>query len=157
MKKLPLLVLSLSVIALTAKQANEFNLRIEQVMTSQELVNTGVSNLTTLQRRALDAWLNRYTGRVVAVASKTSSERYSPPVLSSHCDPAIESTIAGDFNGWEGETIFKLDNGEIWQQAEYAYMYSYSYRPEVTIYHTGGGCRMKVEDEDETILVKRIK
>src|SRR6266852_5773567 len=157
MKKLPLLVLSVSVIALTAKQASEFNLRIEQVMTSQELINTGVSNLTISQRRALDAWLNRYTAKVVAVASKTSSERYPPPVLSSHCNPAIESTIAGDFNGWEGETIFKLDNGQIWQQAEYAYTYSYSYRPEVTIYQVRGGCRMKVQDEDETILVRRIK
>jgi len=58
---------------------------------------------------------------------------------------------------WEGETIFKLDNGQIWQQAEYAYTYSYAYRPDVTIYQTTAGCRMKVEDEDETIIVERIK
>lgn len=73
------------------------------------------------------------------------------------CTPAIESTIAGEFQGWDGETIFKLDNGQIWQQAEYDYMYSYSYRPEVTIYQTSSGCRMKVEDEEETVLVRRIK
>jgi hypothetical protein len=29
--------------------------------------------------------------------------------------------------------------------------------PDVTIYQTSAGCRMKVEDESETILVKRIR
>ena len=84
-----------------------------------------------------------------------------PPATSqpagSNCNAAIETTISGDFNGWDGETIFKLDNGQVWQQAQYDYMYSYSYRPDVTIYQTSSGCRMKVEEEEETILVKRIK
>ena len=73
------------------------------------------------------------------------------------CSPAIESAISGEFHGWDGETIFKLDNGQIWQQAEYDYTYSYSYHPDVTIYQTSAGCRLKVEDEEETIIVKRIK
>ena len=34
----------------------------------------------------------------------------------------IHSYIDDDFEGWEGETIFKLDNGQIWQQSSYAYM-----------------------------------
>ena len=75
----------------------------------------------------------------------------------SSCVPAIESAITGEVHGWDGDTIFKLDNGQIWQQAEYDYTYFYEYHPDVTIYQTRGGCRMKVEDEDETIIVKRIK
>jgi|SRR6516162_774531 hypothetical protein len=73
------------------------------------------------------------------------------------CSPAIESTISGEINGWDGETVFKLDNGQILEQAEYSYTYFYAYRPDVTIYHTSSGCRMKVEDESETVLVRRIK
>jgi hypothetical protein len=73
------------------------------------------------------------------------------------CVPVIESAITGEIEGWDGETIFKLDNGQIWQQAEYDYTYFYEYHPDVTIYQTSAGCRMKVEDEDETVLVKRIK
>jgi len=65
--------------------------------------------------------------------------------------------FSDEFHGWDGETIFKLDNGQIWQQAEYDYTYTYLYRPDVTIYETRAGCRLKVEDEDETILVKRLK
>jgi hypothetical protein len=73
------------------------------------------------------------------------------------CTPAIESAINGEIQGWDGETIFKLQNGQIWQQAEYEYTYFYEYSPDVTIYETSAGCRMKVEDEDDTVLVKRIK
>ena len=69
----------------------------------------------------------------------------------------IESEIAGDFNGWDGETIFKLDNGQIWQQSEYDYEYEYAYRPKVTIYKTGGGYKMKVEGMEDTIYVRRLK
>ena len=69
----------------------------------------------------------------------------------------IESEIAGDFNGWNGETIFKLTNGQIWQQAEYDYEFEYAFQPEVTIYKAGGGYKMKVEGMDDTIYVRRIK
>ncbi|SEB40441.1 hypothetical protein SAMN05443244_0309 [Terriglobus roseus] len=79
------------------------------------------------------------------------------PVRRSMCTPAVESSISGEVEGWSGETIFKLDNGQIWQQAEYDYNYFYEYHPDVTIYETTSGCRMKVEDEGETLLVKRIK
>ena len=69
----------------------------------------------------------------------------------------IESRIDGEFEGWDGDTIFKLVNGQIWQQDEYAYTYSYKYRPEVTIYRTSSGWKMKVEGESKEIAVKRIK
>jgi hypothetical protein len=79
------------------------------------------------------------------------------PRSDGECIPAIESAISGSVHGWDGDTIFKLDNGQIWQQAEYGYTYFYEYHPDVTIYQTNGGCRMKVKDEEETIAVKRIK
>jgi len=134
-------------------------LSMEQVMTKSELAETGISSLSPAQRTALDAWLNSYTAHVVRIEA---TKEQSAPVPKSdtsrgRCTPAIESAISGEFNGWDGETIFKLNNGQIWQQAEYDYMYSYSYSPDVTIYSTQSGCRMKVEDEDETILVKRLK
>ena len=75
----------------------------------------------------------------------------------SNCVPAVESAIDGEIEGWDGETIFKLDNGQIWQQAVYDYTYFYAFHPAVTIYQTREGCRMKVEDESDTVVVKRIK
>jgi len=69
----------------------------------------------------------------------------------------IESYIDGEFTGWEGETIFKLDNGQIWQQSRYAYHYHYAYHPKVTIVRTRAGSKMLVEGVDESVYVVRLK
>ncbi len=146
---------------LFTSQAQEPLLKIEQLMTAQELQQTGVSALLPQQRQFLNQWLVNYTIRILSTSAQSTKQTApgsAPPrATGSTCSPAIESAISGDFSGWSGETIFKLDNGQIWQQAEYDYTYSYDYHPDVTIYQTSSGCRMKVEGEDETIIVKRIK
>jgi hypothetical protein len=149
-------ILALGIVGalLAAQQPTE--LRIEKMMSAQELKETGVAGLTEQQRGALSRWLLRYTRLVASSVQKLPAPETGTPIRSS-CSPAIETTIAGEFEGWSGETIFKLDNGQIWEQAEYDYMYSYQYRPDVTIYLTRSGCRMKIEGEEETILVRRIK
>ena len=74
----------------------------------------------------------------------------------SNVPDVIESTIDGKFDGWDGDTIFKLTNGQIWQQAEYAYRYHYAYRPEVLIYKSSRGYIMKVDGVSDEIRVKLI-
>lgn len=69
----------------------------------------------------------------------------------------VESQIDGEFNGWEGETIFKLRNGQIWQQSSYAYKYKYAYAPKVLIYKSETGYKMRVDGVDAEISVKRLK
>lgn len=69
----------------------------------------------------------------------------------------IEAQIDGEFNGWNGETIFKLTNGQIWQQVSYAYTYSYKYQPKVLIFHSGGGYEMQVEGIEQRIRVHRLR
>lgn len=69
----------------------------------------------------------------------------------------IETQIDGTFSGWDGETIFKLSNGQIWQQSAYAYTYRYAYRPKVLIFKTDGGYQMQVEGVDQRVRVKRLK
>lgn len=69
----------------------------------------------------------------------------------------LETTIDGDFEGWDGETIFKMMNGTIWQQSSYDYTYHYAYMPDVIIYRKGGSFYMKVEDVDDEIQVRQIK
>ena len=68
----------------------------------------------------------------------------------------IESKIDGDFNGWEGESIYKLTNGQVWQQATYKYSYSYSFMPQVLIYQKGGRYFMQVGDK-EAVQVNRLR
>lgn len=76
---------------------------------------------------------------------------------SSASGEVIETCIEGEFEGWSGETIFLLCNGQIWQQSSYAYTYHYAYRPKVLIYRTTGGYKMKVDGVSSTIYVRRLK
>jgi hypothetical protein len=69
----------------------------------------------------------------------------------------IETQVDGEFNGWEGETIVKLMNGQIWQQTEYYYQYHYAYMPKVLVYSGSGGYKMKVEGVEKAVGVQRLK
>jgi hypothetical protein len=46
------------------------DVRLDEVMTAQEQVQTGVANLSAAQRQQLERWLARYTGTVAAVARR---------------------------------------------------------------------------------------
>ncbi len=83
-------------------------------------------------------------------------EDFEEPVFCKRLKNVIETQISGEFTGWEGGTIFKMFNGQIWQQSSYSYNYHYAYKPSVLIYEYGGVWRMKVEDIDETIEVTRV-
>lgn len=68
----------------------------------------------------------------------------------------IESKIRGSFNGWSGNTIVELINDEKWKQSTYKYSYSYAYSPDVIIYQSGYGFKMKVDGNNETVDVERV-
>ena len=88
---------------------------IADLMSAIEFRNAGLNKLTPDELLALDSWLNSYLVRVVTKVSRPSQPAESKAAS------VIESQIDGEFHGWDGETIFKLTNGQIWQQAEYGY------------------------------------
>jgi hypothetical protein len=67
----------------------------------------------------------------------------------------VRTRIEGEFTGYDDGAIFKLANGEVWQQKRYRYRYKYAYRPEVRIYRQGGDYMMEVSCMDEPISVVR--
>jgi hypothetical protein len=67
----------------------------------------------------------------------------------------VRTRIEGEFTGYDNAAIFKLANGEVWQQKRYPYKYKYAYRPEVRIYREGGDYMMEVRCMDEPISVVR--
>jgi hypothetical protein len=66
-----------------------------------------------------------------------------------------ESRINGEFTGWEGETAYELQNGQVWQQSAYKYEYKYAYMPEAIVYKISGGHRMQVAGTSAN--VRRVK
>jgi hypothetical protein len=102
------------------------------------------------------------------VPSKTL-EKYAAPIPSPRAGlsatkpvavPAasvVETQVDGEFSGWEGETIIKLMNGQIWQQTEYRYEYHYAYMPKVLVYPSSGGFKMKVDGVSQPVGVERLR
>jgi hypothetical protein len=71
-------------------------------------------------------------------------------------DTIIESYIDGDWNGWDGDTIIKLANGDIWQQVGANLSLSLGLGNEVFIYKKNNIWFMQVEGEDEAVAVMKI-
>lgn len=65
----------------------------------------------------------------------------------------MKTCIDGSFNGWSGDTAFELCNGQVWVQAEYAYLYHYAYRPDVEIAGSRSGWTMQVAGVRERLSV----
>lgn len=57
---------------------------------------------------------------------------------------AIESKIDGSYEGWTGETIYHLTNGQVWQQQDSLVRYHYAFSPAVLIYGGTGSAKMHV-------------
>jgi len=69
----------------------------------------------------------------------------------------IESSIDGEFSGFEGERVFKLLNGQVWQQTEFHIHIHYAYFPRVMIYMGNGGMMMKVDGMERAVRVMQLR
>jgi hypothetical protein len=84
---------------------------IQKLMTGEEFARAGLDKLTPEQVRALDDWLVRYTAGEAYVVQTTSEQvRAAVPEF------RLEARIVPPFNGWSGQTLFRLDNGQVWRQ-----------------------------------------
>ena len=70
----------------------------------------------------------------------------------------ISSRISGQFNGWDGDTKFNLENGQIWQQSGNGILKVSMNNPKVTIEKGRfGGFIFSVEGYNSKVKVKRVK
>ena len=84
---------------------------IQKLMTGEEFARAGLDRLTPEQVRALDDWLVRYTAGEAYVVQTTSEQvRAAVPEF------RLEARIVPPFSGWSGQTLFRLDNGQVWRQ-----------------------------------------
>jgi hypothetical protein len=127
-------------------------IKMQDLLTAEQMKSAGLHKLTASELETLNA----YIAIIVKVALENDNTSNSSGSPASSSD-VIESRISGEFTGWEGETIFKLMNGQVWQQSSYAYTYHYAYMPEVTIYRVGSQYKLKVEGVSGSIYVKQIR
>lgn len=87
---------------------------IRKLMSDDEFRSTGLDGLAPEELEALDAWLLRYTAGDAEVLQETNDSVRE--AREARDDRGIVSRIVGDFEGWSGETVFRLENGQVWEQ-----------------------------------------
>ncbi len=110
----------------------------------------GLDALPPEKQALLDKWISLYSAGVRTELEKNMLNPNPVPA-------AIETRIDGSFEGWDGDTVFKLANGQVWKQSAYAYTYSYAFSPEVVIYSSGSVFKMRVEGTSGSVEVTRIR
>lgn len=96
-------------------------------------------------------------GKSLKIRALSIGRRGAPSMLLTGGPSAIESRIEGDFEGWDGDTIFRLQNGQIWKQASYSYRYHHAFAPRVTIIPVGGRHEMMVDGIAQRVRVVRLR
>ena len=93
---------------------------VQKLMSAEEFRAAGLDRLTPDERDALNRWLISYTiGEASVIRDK------NPEVKKADREQRISASIAGAFSGWSGDTVFRLDNGQVWQQ-RHASRFSYN-------------------------------
>lgn len=122
---------------------------IAQLMAPSDIEATGIRTLAPEQLAALNAWLQSYRTAVEQRIIESAEEEFAPAT------PVIETQIEGGFDGWVGDTVFRLQNGQIWQQVSPSAKYHTAESPRVTI--TRSPYRLRVDGVGIEIDVRRIK
>ena len=125
---------------------------IRQLMTAEEFAAAGLGKLSNAEIETINQWLIRYT-----VQDAEEMLEYSPAVKEAEYED-IQSRIDGAFNGWNGPTRFRLQNGQVWETNS---MRSYNYSavdPEVVITRNWLGIyRMRIVETGRAINVRRVE
>jgi hypothetical protein len=145
---------------------------LSEEMSAAEQASAGLVRLTPTERAFLDAWLrtrfDQLEREVVEVKAATAAEVDRRVAEERRVERAAEQAVAKDlpfdaevlapFNGWTGKTVFKLNNGQIWQQRQQG-----SYRHQAAGKQVRfeqnflGGWEMTVIGTGRSVGVKRLK
>lgn len=83
---------------------------LKQMMSAKEFKAAGLDKLSAGELYSLDQWLLHllaYDSNQIVKQDETIKELQKVPV---------RRRIVGHFRGWDGDTMFTLDNGEVWRQ-----------------------------------------
>ena len=121
MKNFPIIVLLFLLLCVLSPipvwaQAAEFQ-GVQKAMSPQEYDAAGLQKLTPEERARLDEFIRRFVSSSNQVAAEKAVDRavkerkVMPPEI-------IQSRIVGPFTGYNGSTVFTLENGQRWRQAQ---------------------------------------
>ena len=84
---------------------------VQTLMSAEEFEASGLDKLSPEEIKALNQWLVRYTAGDAQVLVDTVEE-----IKEVERTQEIFASVEGDFEGWTGNTVIRLDNGQVWKQ-----------------------------------------
>ncbi len=160
------LVAMLAVTSAPVLAQEDNNAPIEERMTPTERRATGINKLTPQELEALNAWLADQDIIVIEQAPAEPADRrgFRERIANVFADDGednsvITSRLVGTFDGWDGETVFELENGMVWRQAESnLYTVRPINNPEVVIRRgLFDRWRLQVKGYNKRLTVERVK
>jgi|SRR6266545_5316533 len=120
-------------------------LDLRNLMSHDELGAAGLGKLSDREVAALNRWIGRLVVRLLSGVERAG------------CSTPIETRMSGEFGGWNGDTVFELENGQVWKQLDYGYSLAHKVTPRVLVYRSGASCKLKVDGVEGEVLVTRVK
>lgn len=126
---------------------------VEKLMSAEQFEAAGLHKLTPTEREALDRWLLSYTAE-----EAPEMLRSNPEVRAAEEAIRIEARVKQPFNGWTGDTIFYLDNGQVWRQRlKGRYFHRGDDTAVVIEKNLLGYFKMTVVDSNKSVGVTRVR
>ncbi|HKE48230.1 MAG TPA: hypothetical protein VKB52_09195 [Rhodanobacteraceae bacterium] len=88
---------------------------LEERMSQADFRAAGLDHLSPEQLKYLNEWLRTHGGAGGMPVTPSGQPVFYPD---QSARDTIETHIVGTFTGWHGKSVFKLDNGQEWKQAE---------------------------------------
>ena len=135
---------------------------IEERMTGKEFSETGLVKLTPDELAALNQWLRSHSVATLENASTQGRDMRGLEQMAREATDGstVVSRIVGSFDGWDGKgTIFRLENGMVWEQAESGTFHMPTTENRVVRIEPGffSSWRLQVEGYNKTVRVERIQ
>jgi len=134
---------------------------LEEQMTGREFTAAGLDKLTGEELATLNDWLRTHSVGTLTVARQPQQDLrgFENNVLESVDDSDIVSRLVGTFDGWDGNTVFTLENGQIWKQADSSSMkVPGTENPQVRIEQgVFNAWKLSVEGYGKRVRVERIQ
>lgn len=90
-------------------------------------------------------------------AAATSEAVFGKPPAAESEPSRIDSRIVGEFHGWTGDTVFRLQNGQVWKQAGPGYFETKLKSPKVVIKKLLIGYVLQVDGYAKEVFVRRVR
>ena len=131
---------------------------LEERMSAAQFKAAGLDKLSAEELAALNAWLqgNHATLPAGLAPAPASQDRIG---LRDGESGSVSSRYVGTFTGWTGNTVFTLENGQVWQQIEPETLGGISLDSPMVTIKSGmfGSWQIQVEGLNSRTRVKRIK